>query len=196
MPELQEDMADMCRCETALLSVLLLWMAAAAIDSESPSQVVTRLRCGVQVNEGVSDLPQLKCVTKHQHPAIKGVAPDLLMLGWEKMSAGMCACCGCKYVKYGSSEGCHINVAAPTFSKFGVASQPPGWRYFIIGLFSEYPALEAEWLSIMFVRGNFIEEHWDWIGCRCVEEVGARGPPVGEGGGGDYMEFAGGWVCR
>lgn len=37
----------------------------------------------------------------------------------------------------------------------------------------------------MFVRGNFIEEHWDWIGCWvhigvCVEEVGVWGPVLGE----------------
>ena len=49
---------------------------------------------------------------------------------------------------------------------------------------------EAEWLSIMFVRGDFIEEHWDLIGCWA--HTHARGGGEWELALGEWLY----WICR
>lgn len=62
----------------------------------------------------------------------------------------------------------------------------------------------AEWLSIMFVGGDFIEEHWGRIGCRAHTHTHTRLMCVWRGvvydgwcwgwRWSDYIEFAGIWV--
>lgn len=48
----------------------------------------------------------------------------------------------------------------------------------------------------MFVRGDFIEEHWDWIGCWTHIDVCGKGVCMGAGiGRSDYIEFAE-FLCR
>ena len=64
----------------------------------------------------------------------------------------------------------------------------------------------AEWLSIMFVRGDFIEEHWGRIGCRAQTHTHTHTQLMCVWRGGvydgwcwgwrwsDHIEFAGIWV--
>lgn len=121
---------------------------------------------------------------KHQYPEIKELTLDHLKgsLGFatvtgklERVSGCLTiwVCNKCKSMKYSCSEGCNINLATLTFLIW-IGKSAARMAIFYPKVVFWVSCSEAEWLFIMFVRGNFIVELWNRNGCWAHTDVWRR----------------------